>query len=328
MEGTTTALLLLGLLGASSPSHLDIQKMTGVSLSAAQASIESGSGCTGGLVYDDGSFEDALRTTSTLAHNLVMEFTLPGATNRIDAVCVCWSRANLDTSVTYRLNIYAADGPSGGPGTLLGFATPNFATPTLFGRDFFRVEIPGGISVPTNHVYIGPAWSELLDDDFFLCVDENGAGGHQAYFGTDLVNAPSTRITDTSYKALGVRVEAVATSTCQPSATAICLNNNRFKVEATFETPSGQSGPAQAVKLTNDSGYLWFFSSTNIEAVIKVLDGCGLNQNYWVFAGGLTNVRTVITVTDTETGTFKTYTNPQGKAFQPVQDTSALPVCP
>jgi hypothetical protein len=257
-----------------------------------------------------------------------MEFDLPGATNRIDAVCVCWSRAAFDTSLTYRLNIYAADGPSGGPGTLLGFATPNTATPSLFGRDFFRVEIPGGISVPTNRVYIGPSWSELLDDDFFLCADENGPGGHPAYLGTDLVNAPSTQIPDSSVKALGVRVEAVATSSCQPSATAICLNHNRFKVEATYETPSGQSGSAQAVKLTDDSGYLWFFSSTNIEAVVKVLDACGLNNSYWVFAGGLTNVRTVITVTDTETGTFKTYTNPQNKAFQPIQDTSALPVCP
>jgi hypothetical protein len=32
----------------------------------------------------------------------------------------------------------------------------------------------------------------------------------------------------------------------------------------------------------------------------------------------------VITVTDTEAGTVKTYTNPQGTAFQPIQDTSAF----
>lgn len=28
------------------------------------------------------------------------------------------------------------------------------------------------------------------------------------------------------------------------------------------------------------------------------------------------------------TGFFKTYTNPQATAFQPIQDTAALPVCP
>jgi hypothetical protein len=29
-----------------------------------------------------------------------------------------------------------------------------------------------------------------------------------------------------------------------------------------------------------------------------MIDGCGLNGHYWVFAGGLTNVKVVLTVTD------------------------------
>jgi subtilisin family serine protease len=115
---------------------------------------------------------------------------------------------------------------------------------------------------------------------------------------------------------------------CAPSSTAMCLAGGRFKVEATYQTLAGLSGPAQAVKLTDDSGYLWFFGASNIEAVVKVLDGCGGGGGkYWVFAGGLTNVRTVITVTDTKTGATKTYTNPQDTAFQPIQDTAAF-ACP
>lgn len=82
------------------------------------------------------------------------------------------------------------------------------------------------------------------------------------------------------------------------------------------------------VKLTDDSGYLWFFQSTNIEAVVKVLDACGFNQRFWVYAGGLTNVQVTMTITDTMNGTVKTYTNPQGKAFQPIQDSSAFATCP
>jgi len=58
--------------------------------------------------------------------------------------------------------------------------------------------------------------------------------------------------------------------------------------------------------------------------VIKVVDGRVVNNRYWVFAGGLTNVNVVTTVTDTQTGAFKTYTNPQGTAFQPIQGTSAF----
>jgi hypothetical protein len=59
-----------------------------------------------------------------------------------------------------------------------------------------------------------------------------------------------------------------------------------------------------------------------------VLDGCSLNSHYWVFAGGLTNVNAVITVTDTSNGTSKTYTNPANTEFKPIQDTSAFATCP
>ncbi len=62
--------------------------------------------------------------------------------------------------------------------------------------------------------------------------------------------------------------------------------------------------------------------------VIKVLNGCSLNSNYWTFAGGLTNVNVILTVTDTQTGLIKTYINPQGSPFQPIQDTSAFATCP
>jgi len=47
-----------------------------------------------------------------------------------------------------------------------------------------------------------------------------------------------------------------------------------------------------------------------------------------VFAGGPTDVNVVVTVTDTQTGATRTYTNPQSIAFQPIQDTGAFPSCP
>jgi hypothetical protein len=114
---------------------------------------------------------------------------------------------------------------------------------------------------------------------------------------------------------------------CQSGPNTLCLANNRFAVSATYAAPNGAAGTAQVVPLTADTGYLWFFSSANVEAVIKVINGCALDSNFWVFAGGLTNVKTVISVTDTATGSTKKYTNPQGQAFQPIQDTSAFPTC-
>ena len=116
---------------------------------------------------------------------------------------------------------------------------------------------------------------------------------------------------------------------CTSSATNLCLNNGRFQVRASWSVPSqGTSGQGTAVQLTSDTGYFWFFSANNVEMVVKVVNGCGFNSSYWVFAGGLTNVSVTMTVTDTQTGTVKTYVNPQGIAFQPIQDTSAFATCP
>lgn len=119
-----------------------------------------------------------------------------------------------------------------------------------------------------------------------------------------------------------------STSTCVTTTTAMCLNNGRFRVEASYRTSQGQSGQAHAVQLVGDSGYLWFFNPNNIEVVVKVLDACALNNRYWIFAGGLTDVEVQLIVTDTQTGVQKRYTNPLKTPFQPIQDTNALAVCP
>jgi hypothetical protein len=121
-----------------------------------------------------------------------------------------------------------------------------------------------------------------------------------------------------------------STGACTPSSTTLCLNNGRFRVTATFLTPQGQSGDATAVPETSDTGLFWFFSSNNIEAIIKVVNACSFTAapRYWVFAGGLTNVQVNLTVTDTSNNTTRFYTNPQGTAFAPIQDTNAFATCP
>jgi hypothetical protein len=114
------------------------------------------------------------------------------------------------------------------------------------------------------------------------------------------------------------------------SGTGLCLGNSRFWVTADWATTTS-SGHGTAVPLTPDTGYFWFFGSSNVEMVVKALDGCGITGHKWVFAGGLTNVHVTMTVTDLQTGAskaVKTYINPQGTAFQPIQDTGAFATCP
>ena len=51
---------------------------------------------------------------------------------------------------------------------------------------------------------------------------------------------------------------------------ALCLGG-RFKVEVAWET-ANREGPGNAVALTDDTGYFWFFDPANVEVVVKALD--------------------------------------------------------
>ena len=117
---------------------------------------------------------------------------------------------------------------------------------------------------------------------------------------------------------------------CVADSHTLCLNHNRFAVTASFQrAPNGASVQATAVPLTADTGYFWFFDASNIELVTKVLNGCTSNDAYWVFAAGLTNVGVNLAVMDMQSGVqMKTYENPIGTPFAPIQDTGALGTCP
>lgn len=114
---------------------------------------------------------------------------------------------------------------------------------------------------------------------------------------------------------------------CVADGDTLCLKGGRFKVEATWNTDSA-SGAAQVVKLTDETGYLWFFNQTNVESVVKILDGCALNNRFWIFAGGLTDQGVEFTVTDTLMSVSKTYTNPRGQVWRTIADIDALATCP
>jgi len=110
---------------------------------------------------------------------------------------------------------------------------------------------------------------------------------------------------------------------CTPSATALCLLANRFKVEASWIDPQGNSGDGQAVSLTPDTGTFWFFSPDSVEVVDKVVDGRALDSSFWFFYGALSNVEYWLTVTDTATGLARRYYNPAGQMAS-VGDTTAF----
>lgn len=112
---------------------------------------------------------------------------------------------------------------------------------------------------------------------------------------------------------------------CTAGPLTLCLNGNRFQVEVDWHAPLiGTSGVGTAIPLTSDTGAFWFFSSGNVELVIKVVDGRTFDQSFWVFYGAMSDVAYTITVTDTLTAAKKVYENPQGRLAS-IADTSAFP---
>ena len=114
---------------------------------------------------------------------------------------------------------------------------------------------------------------------------------------------------------------------CVSNDTTLCLLQNRFRLTATIST-GNQTLPGQAGKIGSESGSFSRFGTSNVEMLIKVLDGRPLNTFYWVVVTPSTNVGYTLTVTDTQTGRVKTYSSPVTNFPPPVFDTVAFSAVP
>jgi CSLREA domain-containing protein len=122
-------------------------------------------------------------------------------------------------------------------------------------------------------------------------------------------------------------VERPGHPACLPGGSVLCLQDGRFRVTASWSGPDGAGAAASAVPLTDDTGSYWFFSPDNLELVVKVLDGCTVNNRWWVFSSGLTDRGVELRVEDLATGQTWTHAHPAGVTYEPRLDTSALDVC-
>jgi hypothetical protein len=114
--------------------------------------------------------------------------------------------------------------------------------------------------------------------------------------------------------------------TCLPTSTIACLGDGRFRASVEWEIPSGERGRARMASFgeVSDSAYATFFDPANVEIVLKVLDGRGLNGHFWVFVTGLTDVGTAVRVRDTFAGETWENESAVGDPFLPVLDTEAI----
>jgi hypothetical protein len=177
-------------------------------------------------------------------------------------------------------------------------------------------------------------YGALSDLEYVITVTDGVTGAIQSYIsyaGSPNSEGDTAAFPGASATSVGAiapppaPVPAAVPRTCLPDPAALCLEEGRFQVRVDWQSsPLGPSSSAAAVPLTGDTGYFWFFDDSNVELVVKVLDGTAINGHYWVFYGSLSDVQFEIAVTDTVTGRTKTYTNPQGFMFS-LADTVAFP---
>jgi hypothetical protein len=109
---------------------------------------------------------------------------------------------------------------------------------------------------------------------------------------------------------------------CTPDSTTVCLLSNRFRVKIDyvnpFSNPPNQPGTFLAARLSTQTGInpdvalFGFSSATAVEVVVRVQDTRPFAPRFDVYYGGMTDVGYTVTVTDTQTGTTRQYSNTVG----------------
>jgi hypothetical protein len=168
------------------------------------------------------------------------------------------------------------------------------------------------------------------DVEYDLTVTDTSCGDVQVY--SNSLGQRSPAVTD-SYAFPGCASPSLPT--CVADEDTLCLGDEgRFQVELAWRDHVGETGVGRQVEVadgglarSDDSGLFFFFSEDNWELLVKVLDGCQINNAYWVFAAATTDVAYTLRVTDTLTGDVQEYTNTLGTAAPAITDTSAFPTC-
>jgi hypothetical protein len=119
-----------------------------------------------------------------------------------------------------------------------------------------------------------------------------------------------------------------AMATCTPSSSNLCLLGNRFRVTLNVNDPRVSGAGSANATAQGDWGYFDVPAATGSTdkpvVFVKVIDGRPVNNRYWVFYGGLTDLQYSFTVTDVQTGASKTYTKASG-TYDGAADTNAFP---
>jgi hypothetical protein len=227
--------------------------------------------------------------------------------------------------VTAQIRRGTFDGPIVGTSTIY-IDMPGAYTEVNAYFDFGGVPVTPGDTLAIIQTFTGPG-----NLDFDTGTASTGTTGNCG--GAYETEDPNPPLDSERRPSVGIEIDQdILGGACIPSDSLLCIDNasgdRRFKVSIDFSHAGGSSGEGGAIPLLSlgitHGGAFWFFSPDNPEMLVKVLNACGVNDKFWIFATAGTNVAFTLHVEDTTTLATKTYTNADNTAAVPVQDTSAF----
>ncbi len=235
--------------------------------------------------------------------------------------CVAGSNTLCYVSNRYMVTVDAADNPTRSNKTSLGSATVKTADTGFFTLP--SLADASDIQVVVKVLDLGGKplmfYGALTDTEVFInVIDTQTKAVYRLHKDPGVTNGgfalgDSGQLPVESCASAGTPSSTTteAPSTCSPSATVLCLNNNRFRVSIQPTDPNTKQPVTGNSVAHNDTFGFFNFSvitgnANNLEAFAKVvgpLPGIG----YINFYGGLTSFEYRIKFTDTVKGTSKTY---------------------
>lgn len=288
-------------------------------------------------------------------------FRLPEA-GTVEYAVACMARSRDDTSgdAAFSLNFYSGAGNV--PVTLLAdFDVPARLPEAGTYNCFEIVGAVEGLELNAGQVWVAVSWTRgnPSRNTKLLAVDEDGSGGARAFRGRFEEDGEWERWqVDTEESVYGIRLAVNHSdpmpdpdpdpdpgldpdpdpdpgpdpdpptdegyTDCVPATTPLVFDGG-YSVRMCYETSQGTVGEAKAgIWASGESGLLWFFTRGNAEVLIKVLNGCNINNHRWVYVAPVTDLAFNLHVVDGQGRTWS-HRNRQGDTASTMSDNEAFP---
>lgn len=185
---------------------------------------EPDGGCEGGLINDDGTFENGYSFNPGFGINnqayFAEPYTLPAVPYQFQHACICLTRVGSDADFSFDVIVF--DDAESEPATELERVTITATAVPIWPTTAFYT-FPLSVVATAPDIWVGVNWNPDVEQGFFFCADENGPSPS---LGRVTIDGGTTWENPTaywpSYKAMGIRADGCDATCTDLQATASC----------------------------------------------------------------------------------------------------------